>query len=72
MGEFSLFHWLVVLLVILLIFGPKRLPELARSLGEGIREFKKSLKDGASNEPSEKTAGSKPISSDVESSNHKQ
>ena len=48
MGEFSLLHWLVVLLVILIVFGPKRLPELARSLGEGIREFKKSFKEEAS------------------------
>lgn len=67
MGEFSLFHWLVVLLVILIVFGPKRLPELARSLGEGIREFKKSLKEGASNEMLEKTADCKPISTEVES-----
>ena len=36
---------LVILLVILLLFGAKRLPEIGRALGEGIREFKKSLKD---------------------------
>lgn len=34
---------LVVLVVILLLFGAKRLPEIGRALGEGIREFKKSL-----------------------------
>ena len=34
---------LVVLIVILLLFGAKRLPEIGRALGEGIREFKKSL-----------------------------
>jgi len=34
---------LVILLVILLLFGAKRLPEIGRALGEGIREFKKSL-----------------------------
>ena len=43
---------LVILLVILLLFGAKRLPEIGRSLGEGIREFKKSLKDAG--EDSEK------------------
>ena len=41
MGEFSLVHWLVVLGVIMILFGPKKLPELARSLGESIRELKK-------------------------------
>ena len=34
---------ILIIVIILLIFGPKRLPDLARSLGEGIREFKKSL-----------------------------
>jgi sec-independent protein translocase protein TatA len=34
---------LIVLLVILLFFGPKRLPALGRSLGEGMREFKDSI-----------------------------
>ncbi len=36
---------LVILVVILLLFGAKRLPEIGRALGEGIKEFKKSLKD---------------------------
>ncbi|MDA9101035.1 twin-arginine translocase TatA/TatE family subunit [Omnitrophica bacterium] len=35
----------VILLVVLLLFGAKRLPEIGRALGEGIREFKKSIKD---------------------------
>ena len=46
MGEFSPMHWLIVLVVALLIFGPKRIPEIAKSLGEGIREFKKSMREG--------------------------
>ena len=37
---------LVVLIVILLLFGAKRLPEIGRALGEGIKEFKKSLQGG--------------------------
>lgn len=36
---------LIVLLVILLLFGAKRLPELARGMGKGIREFKKATSD---------------------------
>jgi sec-independent protein translocase protein TatA len=34
---------LIILVVLLLIFGPKRLPEMGRSLGHGIREFKDSI-----------------------------
>jgi sec-independent protein translocase protein TatA len=33
----------VVLIIVLIIFGPKRLPELGRSMGRGIREFRKSI-----------------------------
>ncbi len=42
----------VVLIIVLVIFGPKRLPEMGRSLGRGIREFKGSLvKDHEEDEP---------------------
>jgi sec-independent protein translocase protein TatA len=37
-------------LVVLLVFGPKRLPEMGRSLGRGMREFKSSVTGGADNE----------------------
>ena len=36
---------LIILVLVLLLFGAKRLPELARSLGQGIREFRKSVKE---------------------------
>ncbi|MBA3717784.1 MAG: twin-arginine translocase TatA/TatE family subunit [Actinobacteria bacterium] len=36
---------LILLVVILLVFGPKRLPEFGRSLGRGMREFKNSVRD---------------------------
>jgi len=35
----------VILLLLLLLFGAKRLPDLARSLGQGVKEFRKSVKD---------------------------
>ena len=44
----------VVLLVILLFFGPKRLPELGRSLGSGIREFKDGIGGGSGDKDDEK------------------
>ncbi|HEY6346055.1 MAG TPA: twin-arginine translocase TatA/TatE family subunit [Bryobacteraceae bacterium] len=40
-------HLLVVLLVALFVFGPKKLPELGKGLAEGIRNFKNALKPGA-------------------------
>ena len=45
MGEFSPWHWLLVLGIALLLFGPKKLPELGKGLAEGIRGFKEGLKD---------------------------
>jgi sec-independent protein translocase protein TatA len=36
-------HLLIVAIVVVLVFGPKRLPELARGLGQGMRDFKKAL-----------------------------
>ena len=38
---------MIILLVCLLLFGANRLPEIGRSLGEGIREFKKAVKEGS-------------------------
>ena len=48
MGEFSPIHWLIVLAVILLLFGGRKIPELARGLGEGIRSFKEGMSGGGS------------------------
>ena len=42
---------LILLLVLLLVFGPKRLPEMGRSLGKGMREFKDSISGKDDDEP---------------------
>jgi sec-independent protein translocase protein TatA len=44
MGSFGLPEILVILAILILIFGTSRIPELGRGLGEGIRNFKKSLR----------------------------
>jgi TatA/E family protein of Tat protein translocase len=47
MGEFSIFHWLVVLAIILIFFGGRRIPEVMKGLGEGIRSFKDGMSGAA-------------------------
>ena len=53
----GLLEIVVILVVVLLLFGAKRLPEIGRALGEGIREFKKSIKDIDGNGPEKKNPG---------------
>ena len=53
MGSFSIGHWLVVLAIIVLLFGAKKIPELAKGLGKGIKTFKAEMED-ATPEKSEK------------------
>jgi sec-independent protein translocase protein TatA len=38
-------EWIIVILAVLLLFGAKKIPDLARGLGQGIREFKKATKE---------------------------
>ncbi len=45
MGPVGIREILVIFLIILVLFGAKRIPELARGMGQGIREFKNSVKD---------------------------
>ena len=48
-GNLGMGELLVVLLIILLFFGAKRIPEISASFGKGIREFKKNMNDVESN-----------------------
>jgi sec-independent protein translocase protein TatA len=55
-GWFGPWELLIVLAVVLLIFGPRRLPQLGRSLGRGAREFRDSIRgrhDKTDDEPAE-------------------
>ena len=58
----------IILVIVLIVFGPKRLPDLGRSLGSGMREFKDSItgksKDDDDDEVSKLTASSKADESD--------
>lgn len=45
MGYMSPIHWVIVLLIIILLFGAKRIPDIAKGIGQGLKEFKKAAKD---------------------------
>ncbi len=49
MGGFSLWHWLVVLVIVVLVFGTKRLKNVGRDVGEAVKGFKDGIRDDGSN-----------------------
>lgn len=53
-GLFRPTHIIFILLIVLIIFGPGKLPDLGRGLGKGIREFKEAIKGGVSGGDEEK------------------
>ncbi len=46
MGSFSIWHWLIVLVVVVLIFGTKKLKNVGSDLGAAVKGFKDGVKDG--------------------------
>lgn len=46
MGSFSIWHWLVVLAIVVLVFGTKKLRNLGGDLGSAIKNFKGAMKEG--------------------------
>ena len=51
LGNLGFTEILILLLVLLLVFGARRIPEIGASIGQGIKEFKRSLKDAGEEEP---------------------
>ncbi|MBN8800973.1 MAG: preprotein translocase subunit SecA [Lysobacteraceae bacterium SCN 69-123] len=45
MGSFSIWHWLIVLVIVVLVFGTKRLTSGAKDLGSAVKEFKKGMRE---------------------------
>jgi sec-independent protein translocase protein TatA len=50
---------IIILVIVLLLFGAKKLPEMARSMGKASKEFKQGMRDGAGEE-GEETSSKKP------------
>ncbi|MEJ6001034.1 Sec-independent protein translocase subunit TatA [Paucibacter soli] len=62
MGSFSIWHWLIVLAVVVLIFGTKKLKNVGSDLGAAVKGFKDGMKDGSSTSdapPQQVTSNSK-------------
>lgn len=53
-GGLGFSELLIILVILLLLFGARRLPEIAKSIGEGLRELKKSLQDTSQNKDNNK------------------
>ncbi len=56
MGSWSIWHWLVVLVIVLLVFGTKKLRNIGADLGGAVRGFKQGMKDASSEKPSDQPA----------------
>ena len=50
MGSFSIWHWLIVLLIVIMVFGTKKLKNLGGDLGGAVKGFKDGMKDGSTPE----------------------
>jgi sec-independent protein translocase protein TatA len=66
MGSFSIWHWLIVLLIIVLVFGTKKLKNIGSDLGGAVKGFKDGVKEGSTPEvpvPPQQV-GAKPVGTD--------
>jgi sec-independent protein translocase protein TatA len=63
MGEMSPIHWLIVLAIVLLLFGGKKIPEVMRGLGAGVRSFKEGMHGDGTTPPTTPSTPSTPSNS---------
>ncbi len=65
MGAFSIWHWLIVLLIIVLVFGTKKLRNMGGDVGGAVKEFKKAVKDNTSAEGKTEEGGTTTVEGEV-------
>lgn len=58
MGSFSIWHWLIVLVIVLLVFGTKKLRNIGEDLGGAVKGFKQGMKEGGDDKPAQQIAAS--------------
>ncbi|MFM1907659.1 MAG: twin arginine translocase protein [Pseudomonadota bacterium] len=66
MGSFSIWHWLIVLLIVVMVFGTKKLKNLGGDLGGAVKGFKDGMKDGQADAPAGQPADAAKTTIDVE------
>jgi sec-independent protein translocase protein TatA len=69
MGSFSIWHWAIVLVIVVLVFGTKKLKNLGSDLGGAVKGFKDGMKQGTSDEAANAAATApteKPVTIDVQ------
>ena len=52
MGSFSIWHWLIVLVIVMLVFGTKKLRNIGQDLGGAVKGFKEGMKEAGADTPS--------------------
>ncbi|MES2944047.1 MAG: Sec-independent protein translocase subunit TatA [Pseudomonadota bacterium] len=57
MGSFSIWHWLIVLLIVVMVFGTKKLKNIGGDLGGAVKGFKDGMKEGGQPAAEDKPAG---------------
>jgi sec-independent protein translocase protein TatA len=58
MGSFSIWHWLIVLLIVVMVFGTKKLKNMGGDLGGAVKGFKDGMKDGGQTDEEKAAAAS--------------
>jgi sec-independent protein translocase protein TatA len=56
LGTWSIWHWIIVLVIVLLVFGTKKLRNIGADLGGAVRGFKDGMKDSSSDRPADQAA----------------
>ena len=56
MGSFSIWHWLIVLVIVMLVFGTKKLRNMGSDLGGAVKGFKDGMKEASADKPADKPA----------------
>jgi sec-independent protein translocase protein TatA len=57
MGSFSIWHWLIVLLIVVMVFGTKKLKNMGGDLGGAVKGFKDGMKDGSTTAAEDAASG---------------